>query len=65
MAGSPEIGDWVYIGVGAKIIGKIHVGNHVAIGANSVVLKDVPDYATVAGIPARIINNLGSKDFIL
>lgn len=61
--GNPSIGDNVYIGVGAKIIGKIKIGNNVAIGANAVVTKDVPDNATVAGIPAKIINYLGSADF--
>lgn len=62
--GCPEIGDYVFIGVGAKIIGKIKVGNKSAIGANAVVTKDVPESTTVAGIPAKIINNIGSKDFI-
>lgn len=62
--GNPIIGNNVYIGVGAKIIGKIKIGNNVAIGANAVVTKDVPDNATVAGIPAKIINYLGSTDFL-
>jgi serine O-acetyltransferase len=62
--GNPVIGDFVYIGVGAKIIGNIRIGDNVAIGANAVVTKDVPPNATVAGIPAKIINYLGSKDFI-
>lgn len=62
--GSPQIGNSVYIGVGAKIIGRIKIGNNVAIGANAVVTKDVPDKATVAGIPARVINYLGSYDFL-
>jgi len=62
--GSPVIGDFVYIGVGAKIIGNIRIGDNVAIGANAVVTKDVPSNTTVAGVPAKIINHLGSKDFI-
>lgn len=53
--GSPEIGNNVYIGVGAKVLGDIKIGNNVKIGANAVVLQDVPDNATVIGIPARII----------
>lgn len=53
--GVPVIGDNVFVGVGAKIIGGITVGNNVRIGANSVVLSDVPDDATVVGIPARIV----------
>lgn len=45
--GAPVIGDNVYIGAGAKIIGKVTVGNNVRIGANCVVTKDVPDNTTV------------------
>jgi serine O-acetyltransferase len=57
----PIIGDNVYIGPGAKIFGSIKIGNDVAIGANAVVNKDVPDNVTVAGAPAKIISNKGSK----
>ncbi len=53
----PTIGDDVIIGTGAKVLGPIHVGNDVKIGANSVVLTDVPAHSTVIGIPGRIINN--------
>lgn len=52
---SPVIGDDVFIGAGAKIVGLVSIGNHARIGANAVVLKDVPAYATVGGIPARIL----------
>lgn len=45
--GAPVIGENVYIGAGAKIIGKVRVGNHVRIGANAVVVHDVPDNCTV------------------
>ena len=62
--GCPTLGDRVYIGAGAKVLGKITVGSNVAIGANAVVTKDVPDNAVVVGIPARVINYNGSKDFI-
>lgn len=62
--GIPEIGDFVYIAPGAKIIGKIKVGNNVAIGANAVVTKDVPDNAVVAGVPARVISYETSRDFV-
>lgn len=50
------IGDNCYIGLGAKIFGDIKIGNNVTIGANAVVTKDIPDNATVGGIPAKIIN---------
>ena len=63
--GVPTIGDFVYIGPGAKLIGKIVIGDHVAIGANAVVTKDVPNNAVVVGIPGRIINYDSSKDFVL
>lgn len=62
--GSPTLGHGVYVGVGAKVIGKITIGNNVAVGANAVVIKDVPDNAVVVGVPARIINYNGSKEFI-
>lgn len=54
--GGPIIGNDVYIGTGAKILGPIHIGNSVVIGANAVVIDDVPDNATVVGIPARIVS---------
>ena len=56
---SPVLGDDVYIGAGAKVIGGVKVGSNVRIGANAVVAKDVPDGATVVGIPARIIRMHG------
>ena len=58
---APLIGDNCFIGPGAKLFGKIKIGNNVAIGANSVVNKDVPDNVTVAGVPAKIVNNKGTK----
>lgn len=45
--GAPVIGDNVYIGAGAKIIGKVHIGNNVRIGANCIVVKDIPDNSVV------------------
>lgn len=51
----PVIGNDVYIATGAKVLGPIHIGNNVIIGANAVVLIDVPDNAVVAGVPAKII----------
>jgi serine O-acetyltransferase len=53
--GSPVIGNRVDIGAGAKILGPIHIGDDVAIGANAVVLKDVPSNSIAVGVPARII----------
>lgn len=62
--GYPVVGDNVYIGPGAKIVGAVKVGNNVAIGANCVVTKDVPDHAVVVGIPGRIISQNGSEGYI-
>jgi serine O-acetyltransferase len=54
--GAPNIGDNVFIGAGAKVLGDIKIGNNVRIGANAVVIKDVEDNATVVGVPARVIS---------
>lgn len=59
---APIIGDNCYIGPGVKMFGKIVIGNNVAIGANSVVNKDTPNDVTIVGIPAKIINNQGTKN---
>lgn len=53
--GAPRIGNRVDIGAGAKILGNITIGDNAVIGANAVVIKDVPPGAFAAGIPARII----------
>jgi len=63
--GVPEIGDRVYIGPGAKIFGKIRIGNNVAIGANAVVSKSLPDNAVAVGNPARIVGYEGSSEVIM
>ncbi len=52
--GLPVIAGHVDIGAGAKIIGGVHIGEHARIGANAVVLEDVPPGATAVGIPARV-----------
>ncbi|WP_228772394.1 serine O-acetyltransferase [Cupriavidus necator] len=51
----PVVEDGVYIGSGAQILGPIVVGRNAVIGANAVVLTDVPANAVVAGVPARVI----------
>jgi serine O-acetyltransferase len=62
--GHPVLGDNVYIGPGAKIIGAIKIGNNVAIGANCVVTKDIPDNSVVVGIPGKVISQEGSIGYI-
>ena len=56
----PVLGNNIFIGAGAKVLGGIKIGNNVKIGANAVVVKDVPDNVTVAGIPARIISQFSA-----
>jgi serine O-acetyltransferase len=52
---SPVLGDGVFVGAGAKIIGPVQIGNGAKIGANAVVLHDIPAGATAVGIPAKVI----------
>ena len=51
----PTIGNNVVIGSGAKVLGSIRIGNNCKIGAGSVVVRPVPDYSTVVGIPGRVV----------
>jgi serine O-acetyltransferase len=51
----PTLGNRVFIGAGAKIVGGVVVGDDVMIGANAVVVKDVPSNSTAVGVPARCI----------
>lgn len=52
---APKLGDRVSIGAGAKILGPVVIGNDAQVGANAVVLTDVPPAALAVGIPARVI----------
>ncbi len=51
----PTLGKGVVVGAGAKILGPIRVGDGAKVGSNAVVVKDVPDEATVVGVPGRIV----------
>lgn len=55
----PKIGDRVMIGAGARLIGGLTVGSDVEIGANAVVLGDLPERAVAVGIPARVVRTKG------
>jgi len=57
----PTIGDNVVIGTGAKILGPITVSDNVRIGANSVVVNDVPSNSVVVGVPGKIVSRIGEK----
>ena len=63
-AGCPTIGNDVYIAPGAKIVGRIFVGDYAAIGANAVVVNDVAAHTTVGGIPARPLSGNGSEGYV-
>ncbi len=53
--GVPVLGDEVYIGTGAALVGKIRIGNGAKIAANTLVMSNIPDGATVMGVPGRVI----------
>jgi serine O-acetyltransferase len=55
----PKIASGVLIGAGAKILGNIHIGQCSRVASGSVVLKNVPDHVTVAGVPARVVGKTG------
>ena len=52
---SPVLGDRVFLGAGAKIVGPVTIGSDVRVGANAVVVRDVPSGVSVGGVPARIL----------
>lgn len=58
--GAPSIGDFVFIGPGAKLIGSHRIGNNVIIGANAVITTDIPDNSVVVGIPGKVISREGN-----
>jgi len=60
--GAPHLGDYVYVGPGAKLFGNITIGDNAAIGANAVVNKSFGSNITIGGVPARIISDKGAKE---
>ena len=57
----PTLGNNVMVGSGAKVLGPFRVGNNARIAANAVVLREVPEGATVVGVPGRIVRLCGDK----
>ena len=61
----PKLGNSVYVGAGAKIIGPITIGDNVVIGANAVVVNDIPSGSLVVGIPGKVIkSNISKNDYV-
>jgi serine O-acetyltransferase len=61
---APVLGSDVFVGAGAKIIGAIEIGTGAKVGANAVVVDDVPPHSTVVGIPAKVVRRRGAGDAI-
>ena len=57
----PTLGNNVVVGTGAKILGNIKIGDHAQIGANAVVIRDVPPHSTVVGVPGRVVKTKGQS----
>ena len=57
----PTLGNYVHVSVGAKVLGRITIGDHAVIAANTVVVKDMPPNSLAVGVPARIIKNAGNR----
>ncbi len=57
----PTLGDNIVVGTGAKILGPVTIGDNVRIGANSVVVNDIPPNSVVVGVPGKIISRKGEK----
>jgi len=59
---SPVLGNDIFIGAGAKILGPITIGDGARVGANAVVVKNVPAWATVVGVPAKVVRQRTADD---
>lgn len=63
-AGAPVVGERVFLGAGCKVMGGVRIGDGAVVGANAVVLDDVPASAVVVGVPARVVGFGGSGAYI-
>ena len=57
----PVIGNRVFIGAGAKVLGAVKIGDNSIIGANAVVVKNIPEYSVACGVPAKVIRQMSKK----
>ncbi|ARV13816.1 serine O-acetyltransferase [Polaribacter sp. SA4-12] len=62
--GVPVLDDNIYIGANSVLAGNIKIGSNCVIAANSLIIDNIEKNSTVIGVPAKIINNLGSKGYI-
>jgi serine O-acetyltransferase len=62
--GAPVLGDRVYLGPGVKVVGAVTLGSDVAVGANCVIVDDVPDHGVVVGIPGKVISDEGAEGYV-
>lgn len=60
----PKLGNDIYMAPGSKIIGDVEIGNNVAIGTNSVVLKSIADNSVVVGIPGKVVSQQGAGGYV-
>jgi serine O-acetyltransferase len=58
---APVLGNKVFVGAGAKIVGPVRLGDNVKVGANAVVVHDMPDNVTCVGIPAKVVKNIDTE----
>lgn len=62
--GACRLGDRVYLGPNVSVVGNVEIGSDVAVGANSVVVHDIPDRSVVVGSPGRIVSKAGSASYV-
>lgn len=62
--GKPQLGNNVFVGSGAKVLGAVTIGDNVVVAANALVISSIPDNCTVVGVPARIIAREGTSSYL-
>jgi UDP-perosamine 4-acetyltransferase len=62
LAGRVSVGDEAFVGLGSRVIQCLNIGQRAIVGAGAVVISDVPDFATVVGVPARVIKTAPASE---